>query len=225
MRCTAGAGGNGKVTPVLVASMMEMSDFEDRQFGEKAHPQLRPQHRHLCFPEPRAGCSRLVFDHTFTGLRYVALSAPGSTGTRAEHVTDLLNVSRRTRGREAVDFSGELRQAILWVDHAATGLCSTGNAQTPPNSLTTCDSTETRWTPRCWPRSTPNSVLPSARFCLWTCLPAAGCRPPLASCSVGLASVPHNPWSCPSSWPAGSFHAPLRGTATGLAPARSRQAY
>ena len=36
-----------------------------------------------------------TWDRPFSGLHYAALTAPGPTGTRPEHITDLLNVPRR----------------------------------------------------------------------------------------------------------------------------------
>ena len=40
---------------------------------------------------------------------------------------------------------------------------SPASAQTSPNSLATCGKMVIRWTTLCWPCSTPNSILPSAR--------------------------------------------------------------
>ena len=88
--------------------------------GEQAHSQLGFQLWHLRFPkhesevfDPGSG-----FDRPFAGLRYAALTARGSAGTRAEHITDLLNFSRRTHANK-VDTALRLRAGSL--AHASAG--------------------------------------------------------------------------------------------------------
>ena len=101
-RRTAAAGAHQKSTSGLVSSTMEMSDSEDRQWASMIIPNsdlssgiyIPPNHEpEVC--DPRSG-----FDHPFSRLRYAALAAPGPTGTRAEHITDLLDVSRRTHANK-----------------------------------------------------------------------------------------------------------------------------
>ena len=41
-----------------------------------------------------------TWDRPFSGLHYAALTAPGPTGTRPEHITDLLNVPRRVHANK-----------------------------------------------------------------------------------------------------------------------------
>ena len=75
-----------------------MTDAEDRHWAGKLIPNsgfstsvhVLPDHEPVVL-DPCTGFYRL-----FAGLRYAAFTAPGPTGTRAEHVTHLLNVPRRT---------------------------------------------------------------------------------------------------------------------------------
>ena len=96
-RRTAAIGAYRKATTGLVSSMLSFNEHEDVRWaqellptsnlGSSAHsdPNLAPH------PAPPDS----TWDRPFSGLHYAALTAPGPTGTRPEHITDLLNVPRR----------------------------------------------------------------------------------------------------------------------------------
>ena len=112
--------------------MVEMSASEDRQwaipnsdFSSGIH--VFPKH------ESEVGDAGIGFDRPFAGLRYAALTARGSAGTRAEHITDLLNFSRRTHANK-VDTALRLR---AWLTR--TRLCwqrKKNDTQTPQSGRT-----------------------------------------------------------------------------------------
>ena len=96
-RRTAAAGAYRKATTGLVSSMLSFNEQEDVRWAQELLPtsNLGPSAHcdpHLAPPPAPPECT---WDRPFSGLHYAALTAPGATGTRPEHTTDLLNVPRR----------------------------------------------------------------------------------------------------------------------------------
>ena len=77
--------------------------------------------------EPLPAPPEADWDQPFAGLHFAALTAQGPFGTRAEHITDLLNVLRRVHAKIHAALSalfcrisaGSLPPAARWHAHAA----------------------------------------------------------------------------------------------------------
>ena len=130
---------------------MEMFDAEDRQQASKLIPNS-DLNTGICVPpnhEPDVCDPGSGFDHPFAGLRYAALTAPGPTGTRAEHIRDLLSVSRRTHANKVHKAltgvflcisRGELPPFAHWL----TRTCDQSH-WTCISGASTCQAHVTRW--------------------------------------------------------------------------------
>ena len=96
-RRTAAAGAYRKATTGLVSSMLSFNEQEDTRWAQELLPTSELGSAAHCDPQlaPPPALPESTWDRPFSGLHYAALTAPGPTGTRPEHITDLLNVPRR----------------------------------------------------------------------------------------------------------------------------------
>ena len=96
-RRTAAVGAYRKATTGLVSSMLSFSEQEDMRWAQELLPTSNLGLTAHCDPHlaPPPALPESTWDRPFSGLHYAALTAPGPTGTRPEHITDLLNVPRR----------------------------------------------------------------------------------------------------------------------------------
>ena len=93
-RRTAAVGAYRKATTGLVSSMLSFSEQEDTRWAQELLPTSELGSAAHCDPHlaPPPALPESTWDRPFSGLHYAALTAPGPTGTRPEHITDLLNV-------------------------------------------------------------------------------------------------------------------------------------
>ena len=77
--------------------MLFFNDQEDVRWAQELLPTSTLGPSAYCDPHlaPPPALPESTWDRPFSGLHYAALTAPGPTGTRPEHITDLLNVPRR----------------------------------------------------------------------------------------------------------------------------------
>ena len=96
-RRTAAVGAYRKATTGLVSSMLSFNEQEDMRWAQELLPTSNLGLTAHCDPHlaPPPALPESTWDRPFSGLHYAALTAPGPTGTRPEHITDLLNVPRR----------------------------------------------------------------------------------------------------------------------------------
>ena len=96
-RRTAAVGAYRKATTGLVSSMLPFNEQEDMRWAQELLPTSDLGPSAHCDPHlaPPPALPESTWDRPFSGMHYAALTAPGPTGTRPEHITDLLNVSRR----------------------------------------------------------------------------------------------------------------------------------
>ena len=96
-RRTAAVGAYRKATTGLVSSMLSFNEQEDMRWAQELLPTSNLGPSAHCDPHlaPPPALPESTWDRPFSGLHYAALTAPGPTGTRPEHITVLLNVSRR----------------------------------------------------------------------------------------------------------------------------------
>ena len=89
--------GDRKATTGLVSSMLSFNEQEDMRWAQELLPTSNLGLSAHCDPHlaPPPAVPESTWDRPFSGLHYAALTAPGPTGTRPEHITDLLNVPRR----------------------------------------------------------------------------------------------------------------------------------
>ena len=95
-RRTAAIGAYRKATTGLVSSMLSFNEQEDVRWAQELLPTSNLGPSAHCDPHlaPPPALPESTWDRPFSGLHYAALTAPGPTGTRPEHITDLLNVPR-----------------------------------------------------------------------------------------------------------------------------------
>ena len=101
-RRTATVGAYRKATTGLVSSMLSFDEQEDTRWAQELLPTSdlgAPAHSDPNLAPPPAPPVS-TWDRPFSGLHYAALTAPGPTGTRPEHITDLLNVPRRVHANK-----------------------------------------------------------------------------------------------------------------------------
>ena len=93
----AAVGAYRKDTTGLVSSMLSVKESEDLLWAKELLPTYSQGAQAHCDPQldPPPAPPDVDWDRPFAGLRCAALAAPGSTRTRPEHITDLLNVPRR----------------------------------------------------------------------------------------------------------------------------------
>ena len=96
-RRTAAVGACRKATTGLVSSMLSFNEQEDVRWAQELLPTSNLGPSAQCDPHlaPPPALPESTWDRPFSGLHCAALTAPGPTGTRPEHITDLLNVPRR----------------------------------------------------------------------------------------------------------------------------------
>ena len=96
-RRTAAVGAYRKATTGLVSSMLSFTEQEDMRWAQELLPTSNLGSAAHCDPHlaPSPALPESTWDRPFSGLHNAALTAPGPTGTRPEHITDLLNVPRR----------------------------------------------------------------------------------------------------------------------------------
>ena len=101
-RRTAAAGANRKATTGLVSSMLSFNEQDDVRWAQELLPtsNLGPSAHCDSDLAPPPALLESTWDRPFSGLHYAALTAPGPTGTRPEHITDLLNVPRRVHAKK-----------------------------------------------------------------------------------------------------------------------------
>ena len=77
--------------------MLSFNEQEDVRWAQELLPTSNLGPSAHCDPHlaPPPALPESTWDRPFSGLHYAALTAPGPTGTRPEHITDLLNVPRR----------------------------------------------------------------------------------------------------------------------------------
>ena len=77
--------------------MLSFNEQEDVRWAQELLPTSNLGSSAHCDPHlaPPPALPDCTWDRPFSGLHYAALTAPGPTGTRPEHITDLLNVPRR----------------------------------------------------------------------------------------------------------------------------------
>ena len=119
--------------------MMHFDEAEDREWAGKLLPTSGNPHRALATPFPwtpmsaddaQQAAAFSLDDGPLKGVRYASLTAPGPSGTRPEHISDMLSVARRTDANKlqralamiyaAVD-SGALPTEARWLTR--TRLC------------------------------------------------------------------------------------------------------
>ena len=131
-RRTAAVGAYRKATTGLVSSMLSFTEQEDTRWAQELLPTSNLGLSAHCDPDlaPPPALPESTWDRPFSGLHYAALTAPGPTGTRPEHITDLLNVPRRIHANKihaalSALFSrisaGSLPPAARWLTR--TRLC------------------------------------------------------------------------------------------------------
>ena len=101
-RRTAAIGAYRKATTGLVSSMLSFNEQEDVRWAQELLPtsNLGPSAHSDPNLAPPPALPESTSDRPFSGLHYAALPAPGPTGTRPEHITDLLNVPRRVHANK-----------------------------------------------------------------------------------------------------------------------------
>ena len=74
--------------------MLSFSEQEDTRWAQELLPTSNLGSAAHCDPHlaPPPALPESTWDRPFSGLHFAALTAPGPTGTRPEHITDLLNV-------------------------------------------------------------------------------------------------------------------------------------
>ena len=82
--------------------MLSFDEREDVRWAQELLPTSTLGSSALCDPllAPPPALPASSWDRPFSGLHYAALTAPGPTGTRPEHITDLLNVPRRVHANK-----------------------------------------------------------------------------------------------------------------------------
>ena len=113
-RRTAAVGAYRKATTGLVSSMLSFPEEEDKRWAQELLPiselgSAAHSDPHLA---PPPALPESTWDRPFSGLHYAALTAPGPTGTRPEHITDLLNVPRRIHANKIHAALSELFRRI-----------------------------------------------------------------------------------------------------------------
>ena len=192
-RRTAAVGAYRKATTGLVSSMLSFNEQEDTRWAQELLPTSNLGSVAHCDPQlapPPPALPESTWDRPFSGLHYAALTAPGPTGTRPEHITDLLNVPRiptRFMLRYLRCFAGFLLAPCLLLPGGSLGHGSAGNARK------TASRVQSRWvssfallTPSAW------STCPRCTFAprLCTCISGAStCRGRAKPCVTGEARL------------------------------------
>ena len=88
-RRTAAVGACRKATTGLVSSMLSLDESEDLFWAKGLLPSS-PGAQAYCDPQLDPPPPDEDWDRPFAGVHCAALTAPGSTGIRPEHITDLL---------------------------------------------------------------------------------------------------------------------------------------
>ena len=128
-------GAYRKATTGLVSSMLSFNEQEGVRWAQELLPTSNLGSSAHCGPHlaPPPALPESTWDRPFSGLHYAALTAPGPTGTRPEHITDLLNVPRRIHANKihaalSALFcrisAGTLPPAARWL-HTDTALLAT----------------------------------------------------------------------------------------------------
>ena len=132
-RRTAAVGAYRKATTGLVSSMLSFTEQEDTRWAQELLPTSNLGSAAHCDHHlvPPPALPESTWDRPFSGLHYAALTAPGPTGTRPEHITDLLNVSRRIHANKihAALSAGSPLAPCLLLPGGSLGHGSAGNAR------------------------------------------------------------------------------------------------
>ena len=122
-RRTAAVGANRKATTDLVSSMLSFEEKEDLAWAKELLPtsSLGGQAHNDPLLEPPPPPPGEDWDRPFTGLHYASLAAPGPTGIRAEHITDMLSVPRRLHANKLHAESASGHPPFQGPAHATVG--------------------------------------------------------------------------------------------------------
>ena len=114
-------GAYRKATSSLVSDMMQMSKDDDLKWAQQLlpvatdHSQAVSQPAEPRPPNPEAAEQAAAFDAEHSplkGVRYSALTAPGPSGMRPEHMSDMLSVPRRAHANRLLRALAKLHYAI-----------------------------------------------------------------------------------------------------------------
>ena len=119
-------GAYRKAIGTLTSGIAAMTPQQNKQWAERLHPPARNSTAALSDAPRREACqnapgpldgpsgdsSSRTPGHPLRGVRFGALKAPGPSGMRPEHISELLSVSRRRLASRLLGALGQLLDAV-----------------------------------------------------------------------------------------------------------------
>ena len=186
-------GAYRKATTSLTSDMMQFSAEEDIKYAKELLPTSSSPSAALA-PRPAADTAGAptaphgdaipdpAENSPLKGVRYAALTAPGPSGTRPEHIRDMLSVPRRRDANRLLQALAQIHKAMVerrlsdaarWLTR--TRLCWQRKKNNKPRTI--------KWASSC-ARATPSA---------WLTLTGSDSAPRSWACTNGATQCPLRP--------------------------------